>query len=91
MIEMTGVQFLVETGIILSAITYRPVVDFSQPPVRWISLLFPEAKIDGGLKLSADLHLVPRSRVSGVEPIRTRCASMEQCWTQRTLCALCHR
>jgi hypothetical protein len=36
MIEMTGVQFLVEIGIILSAITYRPVVDFSQPPNLYV-------------------------------------------------------
>jgi hypothetical protein len=38
----------------------------TQPPIQWVTGFFPPVYSGRGVKLTTDLHLVPRSRIVGL-------------------------
>jgi len=51
-------------------------VEPTQPPVQKVPGFFLRRKADGGLMLTAHLHLLSRSRMSGAVPVCPPCALM---------------
>jgi hypothetical protein len=66
-------------GIFLLTTVSRPVLGSTEPPIQRVPGTFPGGKATGGVKLTAHLHPVSRSRMRGTIPLLPQYAFVAWC------------